>query len=106
MSKNNYYEPELGQFLFGQPWQKLECPKLLEAALVMIDNELDRIMWNINQEAYSSPFENTGTSFKCYNIFEVKAYNWGDKAQDYNFKWKDIEVSWYKYLGRGMSVNR
>jgi len=23
-----------------------------------------------------------------------------------NFKWRDLEISWYKYVGRGMSANR
>lgn len=99
------YEPELGQFAFGQPWKEFECPKLLESALRMIDDELDRIMWNIHQEKYPSPFSNTANDFKC-DAFEVDAYNWGDDDQPYNFKWRDVEISWYKYLGRGMSVNQ
>jgi hypothetical protein len=100
------YNPEIGQMMFGQPYQKYECSNLLQAALDMIDKELCRIMWNINQEEYKSPFQNTANSFKC-DIFEVEAYSWNDDyKQKYNFKYRDIEISWYKYLGRGTSINR
>lgn len=70
-----------------------------------IEEELERVMWNITQEDYSSPFGNTGNSFRN-EVFEVHAYDWGDDRQDYNFRYKDIEISWYKYLGRGMYLNR
>jgi len=104
MGKN--YEPELGQMAFGQPWQTYGCSNLMEAALRDISREWDRVMWNIYQEEISNPFGNTGQKWQCTE-FEIEAYNWNeDIEQPYNFKWKDIEVSWYKYLGRGMSCNR
>lgn len=100
------FEPELGQALFGQPYREYEVSNLLEAALVQIDNELSRVMWNVNQSEYPSPFGNTGNSFVC-DVFEVYAYSWNeDVPQPYNFRWRDVDVSWYKYLGRGMSVNQ
>jgi len=105
MSDN--YEPELGQMFFGQPWQSHEAPELLKAALSAIDDELDRIMWNIHQEVYNSPFSNTGASFKELKEFQVEAYSWNDEyEQPWNFKWQDIEVGWYKHMLRGTSVNR
>lgn len=75
-----------------------------------IEYELDRIMWNIHQEEYDNPFRNSGNvdGFKN-DVFEVHAYDWGkddDAEQSANFKWRDFEIYWYKYLGRGMSVNR
>lgn len=100
------YMPELGQAMFGQPTQQYECPEWLEAYLWHIDKEIDRVMWNINQEEWDSPFANTGNSYKN-DVFEVEAYSWDDSEdQSYNFKWHDIEISWYKYCGRGMSVNK
>ena len=100
------YKPELGQMCFGQPCQTYEVSQLLAAALDAIRARLDIAMWNINQKDYSSPFGNTGNSFVC-DVFEVHAYEWNEEnEQSFNFKWKDIEVGWYKYLGRGMSVNR
>lgn len=102
------YTPELGQAMFGQPWKSCEASNLLIAALEAIRHELDRVMWNINQREYDSPFGNTGNSFEC-DEFEVHAYDWNeDNVQDYNFKYGDgtIKVCWYKYFGRGTSVNR
>ena len=60
---------------------------------------------NFNQEEYDSPFNNTGNEFIGEN-FEVHAYNWNeDVEQPYNFKCGVIEISWYKYLGRGTTIN-
>lgn len=91
---------------------------MLEAALSSIKDTLDIVMWNINQEEYESPFSNTGNSFKC-DTYEVHAYNWRwheklweldddgtPPPQPYNFKWRDLEVTWYKYFGRNTQTNR
>lgn len=83
------------------------CPEYVEALLRGIESELCRIMGNINQE-YDSPFENTGNEFICPK-FEVRAYYWGDDEDEIkkpNFKYGDLEISWYKYLGRGMTINK
>lgn len=101
------YEPEIGQMLFGQPWQSQDASELLIAALSAIDDELNRIMWNIHQVQYDSPFSNTGQSFKELDEFQIEAYSWNEEYQQpWNFKWQDIEVSWYKHMRRGTSVNR
>ena len=100
------YEPELGQAIFGQPTKQYKCPEYIESLLRGISDELERVMWNKNQKDYETPFSNTGNKFKN-KIFEVQAYSWDDEAeQPFNFKWQDVEISWYKYLGRGMSINR
>jgi len=100
------YMPEIGQAVFGQPFKQYECPEYIESLLRGISNELERVMWNNNQEEYSSPMDNTGQKFKN-DTFEANAYSWEDEEiQPYNFKYKDIEISWYKYLGRGMSINK
>jgi len=100
------YQPEIGQALFGQPTKQLECPEYVVALLESISNELGRVMWNIKQEEYASPFGNTGNRFKN-GTFEVQAYSWDEEVvQPFNFKWQDVEISWYKYLGRGCSINR
>jgi hypothetical protein len=39
---------------------------------------------------------------------EVRPYYWGEdekEAEKPNFKFKDVEIRWYKYPGRGMSCN-
>ena len=81
------------------------CPDWIIALLKDIDNRLQIAYWNKNQEEMLSPFGNTGNSYKGSN-FEVQAYNWNEETeQPYNFKYKDIEISWYKYLGRGTTIN-
>ncbi|MBU2685833.1 MAG: hypothetical protein KKF27_21540 [Gammaproteobacteria bacterium] len=106
VSKGETYELELGQYAFGQPYKRFECPEWVIAYLDYIDNELQRVYWNINQESIESPFENTGGSYKNA-VMEVEAYSWDDeKEQKYNFKWRDVEISWYKHLHRGTSINK
>ena len=83
-----------------------DVPNYVEAALEKIDAELDRVMWNIHQQEYESPFSNSGNEYKD-DIFEVEAYDWDeDSQQEYNFKWRDYKIRWYKYCGRGMEANR
>jgi hypothetical protein len=94
------YEPELGQAMFGQPSHELECPDYLEVALCAIRDTLETIMGL----PFNNPFSNGGGHFSN-GAFEVHAYSWDDsKEQPFNFKCGDVEVSWYKYMGRGMSV--
>ena len=81
-----------------------DCPEWIIALLRDLNRNLKRVMWNINQEEYESPFENTGNVFVGEN-FEVHAYNWNDVGQPFNFKYTNIEISWYKYLGRGTTIN-
>lgn len=79
---------------------------LIEATLRQIEFELCRVMWNNTQEEYASPFDNTGNRYKN-DVFEVRAFDWSDEPEvEWNFKYKDIEISWYKHLGRGMDWNR
>lgn len=97
---------ELGNIIFNtNKNQQYNCPRWIVALLNELDDQLDRVMWNIHQEEYQSPFENTANSFKN-DVFEVQAYDWNDDVeQPYNFKCDDIEISWYKYLGRDTTIN-
>lgn len=98
------FSPELGQMLYGQPFMQHEVPDIMHAALSMVSEELTRIMENHHQKDYFSPFQNSGTEFRN-DVFHVEAYSWGDDEQPYNFAWKDLRISWYKRMGRGMSSN-
>ena len=81
-------------------------PNYVQAAFTEINAELLRVMWNINQKLYESPFDNTGNSFKN-DVFEIEAYSWDDEYnQEYNFKWKDYKVRWYKHSRRDPEQNR
>lgn len=97
---------ELGNIIFNtNKNQQYNCPRWIVALLNELDDQLDRVMWNIHQEEYQSPFENTANSFKN-DVFQVQAYDWNDDVeQPYNFKCDDIEISWYKYLGRDTTIN-
>lgn len=105
---NDPYVPELGQAVFGQPWQEYPCPDWLVALLSGIDTELYRVMDGRLpiEEDYASPFSNSGNSFEN-ETFAVFAYSWDEETpQPYNFKWGSLEISWYKHLSRGTTMNR
>jgi hypothetical protein len=104
MAKNTY-QPELGQAIFGQPSKQFAVSPMLEAALLFVQHELDRVLWNRLQVGTDSPFGNTGAKFDTKGL-SIHAYSWGDDDQPWNLKYGNLEVSWYKYFGRGMSVNR
>lgn len=81
------------------------CPEYIVALLEHIEAELERLYWNAHQEDYPSPFRNYGTHFKN-NVFEIHAYDWSDEPKhEYNFKCGQLEVSWYKRLGRDTEIN-
>lgn len=97
---------ELGQLLFSTNIvHRYNCPEWIIALLRDLDRTLQIVMYNMTQQPYDSPFENTGNSFIC-DVFEVHAYSWDDDTeQSFNFKYQDIEINWYKYLGRGTTIN-
>lgn len=107
---------ELGNIAFNSNTNQIyNCPNYIIALLREIDRVLCKVMWNINQEEYDSPFSNTGNTFKN-DVFEVQAYNWNDDInQEYNFIYRvdkavsnmpDLKISWYKYLGRDTTINQ
>ena len=93
----------------------IPCPNYTVALLREISRVLSLVMWNRYQKEYESPFDNTGTVFKCEK-FEVYSYDWSEESdQKYNFiyfvdktktKLDDIKISWYKYLGRDTEINQ
>lgn len=101
------FQPELGQAVFGQPYKQCGVPDIMYAALEAIRNDVSRVLWNLRQEEID-PFGNSGASFRC-DTFCVCAYSWDDEIeQPWNFKHlpSGVEISWYKYCGRGMSANQ
>ena len=102
------YIPEIGQSVFGCPTSEYSCPEFIEAGLKHLSNEIERVEWNITQKEYDSPIYNNSEHYKT-DIFTMDSYYWGDDEsieQIPNFKHGDFEVRWYKYLGRGMSMNK
>lgn len=96
------YAPEIGQAVFGNPWseydfESIEDYEIIEYMLRIIS------YFATGQESYSDYFEN--------DIFALRPYYWGDDEEEMrkpNFfhKKSGLEIRWYKYIGRGMSVNR
>ena len=95
------YKPELGQLVFGQGSQNKVCASGLSAALTALCS-----IWEVTRPDTPNPFENSGCGEHSGKRFKAYAYSWSDEPQEFNFAWRDVRVSWYKYLGRGMSVNR
>lgn len=84
---------------------------LLIAALDAIGGEIWRVTNNCMPHT-KNPMGNTGDKFTC-DAFTAEAYDWkdefGEEERDtpqVNFRWRDLEVEWYKYLGRGTYTNR
>ena len=108
--KNETYKKadlELGNLMLNPNFnQTLTCPAYIQALLRDLSRHLDILMHNKLHTDYDNPFDNSGNSFKN-DVFEVQAYNWSDEIhQDYNFKWQDVKISWYKYLGRDTTINK
>lgn len=80
-----------------------DCPEYIIALLQYIRGEIERRYWNRYQDEWRE-YVGSGT-----NVFEWRAYYWGDNDEEHdkpNFKYNDIEIHWYKYLGRGTVINR
>lgn len=89
--------------MFVDPWL---APPWLESFLQEISDAL--IMFDPHVALVGSPFANTpGESFRN-DVFEVTASGgWGtEPGTEVNFRWRDVEVSWYRQLGRNTIVNR
>jgi hypothetical protein len=87
---------------------EFECPEYIEGLIMLIADHVERIEWNRTQERYTAPTSNNGAQWSN-DTFSMRAYYWGDDEAEQakpNFKCGDIEVCWYKYLGRGMTINR
>lgn len=104
---------ELGNLMFNTNKNQIyECPEWFVALLRELDRKMSIVYWNNRTDfqrehciGYESPFDNTAETFKN-DVFEVQPYNWDDEVeQQYNFKCDDVEISWYKYLGRDTTIN-
>lgn len=101
------FKPELGQAFFGNAFSEYDCPDFIEAGLMLLEKELQRIMWNINQKRFESAISG-GDDYVC-PVFEIHPYFWGDEEEEKikpNFKCGDFEIRWCKHMGRGMSMNK
>ena len=109
--------PELGQAVFGAPMAEFEPPEIAEAAMRSVLEELERVHGNREQTRDIRFGGNEGNEYELGEI-RYKAYDWGDCDCDTvgeclgkcewskpNFSYGGVEWRWYKYFGRGDSVN-
>jgi len=68
-------------------------------------DQLERLASALEPLGTENPFRNTGTSYEN-DTFVVHSYNWVTEDDGF-FRHPEsgIEVSWYKWLGRGMCTN-
>ena len=82
---------------------------IIIACLDKIAGELARLYWNKNQKEIESPFLNTGASYKN-SVFSVQAYSWQENDEDdddpVNFRYRDLNVYWYKHSHRCVSAEK
>ena len=95
--KADRFQPELEQGLSAS-WKKFKAPQY-----VAHHTRWDGID---NHNPGPTPFMNNGGEVET-GAFRCEAYSWDDNYdQPYNFKWKDLEISWYKHCQRGVSMSR
>lgn len=99
MKKSNIGNLELGNLMFnGNTIQRYICPKYIIALIRDLGQRIEQITGN-------NPCDNTGAIFET-ETFVIEAFNWNEEVdQPYNFKYKDVEISWYKRLGRDTTIN-
>ena len=93
---------ELGQMVFGNPVGKFECPEYVEAMVNQIFEEISRIYWNNNQKEWE---RHEDPNLKG---IEYRSYYWGEdekEASKPNFSYGGVQLRWYKYFGRSMTLN-
>ncbi len=87
--------------MVDEPEEIMRVPDHVEKALEDISEALARYL---KIEVADTPFYNSGATFKN-DTFEVQAYSWADDDQPYNFKFDDVEITWYKHFRRGAYIN-
>ena len=100
--KLTYEKVELGQMIFGNPVGAYECTDFVEALVSALFDEIERVYWNKNQQEWDKDEDPN------FPGIEYHSYYWGDddkEAVKPNFKFKDIEVRWYKHPFRYATVN-
>lgn len=99
-------ELELGNLMFNtNKNQTYECPEYIITLLKTLSIKLEMYYDKKYNKEYYNPFLNEYNKF-YNNVFTVESYEWNDDIeQPYNFKCDDVEISWYKYLGRDTTIN-
>lgn len=131
---SEHYEPEIGQFTFGCAWQQFGCPDSCNDALMALTEALPSdgaspcygawhendvfVMRRYNWDGCSCGFEEAEWEFSQRDpkptAEECDAWlkeHWHlddclDVLPNFHHKPTGLKISWYKYIGRGMSSNQ
>lgn len=105
------YTPELGQAAFGNPTGEYEVSDVGAAVIAALLDEVRRVYWNRAQAEIDFRDEAAAEMWNAYGSgIEWHAYWWGDddvpEAARPNLLFRNVAVRWYKWPGRGESVDR
>ena len=97
------YEPELGQVIFGNKAGAFDCPDFVDAMIQFLLWRTGLVFWNRKQREWDR-IEDPGIQG-----VKFRPYCWDEdstEADKPNLAFDGVEIRWYKYPGRGMSVNK
>ena len=105
------FQPELGQAAFGAPWVEYDVSDIGSACIAALLDEIRRVFWNRAQRQVEFRSEDDAETWNAYgSAIEWHAYWWGnedaDEARRPNLIFDGVAVHWYKWPGRGDSVDR
>lgn len=96
---------EMGQWIFGNPWGNEGCPDYVDALLRDLLREIERVWWNNNQDTLDLSH---GGNDWITEIFQLRTYRWEGTDEEKalpNLAFENVEVRWYKYPGRSVTLN-
>lgn len=109
------FEPELGQALFSNSGTERQVlPVYMERGLEALAEAIEKKRYGAKADGWCALTTNSGDPEYVCDVFAMRAYCWCDGAPGHeegcppNFEHRGsgLVVRWYKWLGRGTSVNR
>lgn len=104
------YEPELGQAVFGGPWEELRTPHYV---MLGLDTIADKVaMYRGVEQTLTS---NSGDPEFSNDVFVMRSYCWCDGSNEgheegcppnFEYRKNGVAARWYKHSERGESINR
>ena len=103
--------PELWQMLFNpSSISKFDLPVFVQALLLHVRQEAERVYWNVNQEQLDLESYN----WEEEKEFAFRTYDWNfalnddedsSEEQKANIEFENVKIYFYKHFGRGMTCN-
>ena len=106
------YEPELGQAVFGGPWESLDTPGYVTAGFDVIASRIASRR-GLDPEGMSVLTANSGEGDYVSDVFAMRSYCWCDGSThpdgcppNFEHAASGFVARWYKHANRGQSCNR